>query len=255
MKRISTLQTPNHLPLVRKRGGEGLFYAPHIQTNSVLSEEESGHAIRVLRLEEGEEIRITDGKGFFYQAIITNAHPKHCEVAIITTQQQPSLWPFQIHIAIAPPKNLDRMEWFVEKATEIGIDAITCLNCRFSERHELKTARLEKIMISAIKQSQKAQLPQLTGMTSFQDFINQSFNGSKYIAHCEEGKKSLLNQIYHPGENALILIGPEGDFSPEEISLAIKQDFQSITLGKSRLRTETAALVACHTIHLLNQLS
>ena len=254
MKTTLTLQTPNHLPPVRKRGGEGLFYAPHITTNPVLPEDESGHAIRVLRLQEGEEIRITDGKGFFYQAIITNAHPKHCEVTIITTQQPP-LRSFQIHIAIAPPKNFDRMEWFVEKATEIGIDAITCLNCRFSERREIKTARLEKILISAIKQSQKAQLPQLTGMTSFQDFINQSFNGSKYIAHCEEGKKTLLNQIYHPGENALILIGPEGDFSPEEISLAIKQDFQSITLGKSRLRTETAALVACHTIHLLNQLS
>ena len=255
MKRLSTLQTPNHLPLVWKRGGEGLFYAPHITTNPVLPEDESGHAIRVLRLQEGEEIRITDGKGFFYQAIITNAHPKHCEVSIIETQQQPPLWPFQLHIAIAPPKNFDRMEWFVEKATEIGIDAITCLNCRFSERHELKTARLEKILISAIKQSQKAQLPQLKGMTDFQDFINQPFNGSKYIAHCDEGEKSLLNKIYHPGENALILIGPEGDFSIEEISLAVKQGFQPVSLGTSRLRTETAAFVACHTIHLLNQLS
>jgi len=230
-----------------------LFYAPHISTNPVLPEDESSHVVRVLRLTAGDDIRATDGKGFFYRARITNAHPKHCEVQIIASEQQSALWSYQIHIAIAPPKNIDRMEWFVEKATEIGIDAITCLNCRFSERREIKTARLEKIMISAMKQSQKAGLPQLTGMTDFQDFIDKPFAGSKFIAHCEEGEKPLLNQIYQRGENALILIGPEGDFSPEEILLAIKQGFQPVTLGNSRLRTETAALVACHTIHLANQ--
>ena len=230
-----------------------LFYAPHIQTNPVLPEDESGHAVRVLRLEDGAEILITDGKGFFYKAIIIDAHPKYCEVSIVTTLQQPPLRLFQIHIAIAPPKHIDRMEWFVEKATEIGIDAITCLNCRYSERREIKTARLEKTGISAMKQSQKSCLPQLTGMTDFQYFINQPFDGSKFIAHCGEGEKPLFKQIYHRGENALILIGPEGDFSLEEISLAIKQGFQPVTLGQSRLRTETAALVACHTVHLLNQ--
>ena len=230
-----------------------LFYAPCITTNPVLPEDESGHAVRVLRLNEGEEITITDGQGFFYQAIITRAHPKHCEVKIIANQQQPPLWPFHLHIAVAPAKNIDRMEWFIEKATEIGIDAITCLNCRFSERREIKTARLEKVLISAMKQSQKAVLPQLIGMTNFQDFINQPFNGLKFIAHCEESEKSSLKQIYHVGENALILIGPEGDFSSEEISLAISQGFQPVMLGKSRLRTETAALVACHSIHLLNK--
>ncbi|MDR0796680.1 MAG: 16S rRNA (uracil(1498)-N(3))-methyltransferase [Tannerella sp.] len=229
-----------------------LFYAPHIATHPVLPEEESGHAIRVLRLKAGDEIRITDGHGFFYQTIITNANPKHCEVQIIATQQQTSLWPFQIHIAVAPPKNIDRMEWFVEKATEIGIDAITCLNCRFSERREIKTARLEKILVNAMKQSQKARLPLLTGMTEFQDFISRPFCGSKFIAHCAPGEKPSLKQVYPCGENALILIGPEGDFSPEEISLATQQGFQAISLGKSRLRTETAAWVACHTIHLIN---
>jgi len=230
-----------------------LFYAPNIETDPVLPEEESEHAVRVLRLKEGNEIRITDGKGFFYRAGITRAHPKHCEVDIIAKQPQTLLRPFQIHIAIAPTKQIDRMEWFVEKSTEIGIDAITFLNCRYSERREIKTARLEKILISAMKQSQQARLPQLTGMTTFQDFINRPFNGSKYIAHCEAGKKSLLKHIYPVGENVLILIGPEGDFSTEEIALAIEHGFQPVTLGQSRLRTETAALVACHSIHLINQ--
>jgi len=229
-----------------------LFYAPHITINPVLPEDESGHAIRVLRLNEEDEIRITDGQGFFYRAIITHAHPKHCEVSLIASQKQTPLWPFLLHIAIAPAKHIDRTEWFVEKTTEIGIDAITCLNCQHSERREIKTARLEKILISAMKQSQKARLPLLTGMTDFRDFINQPFSGAKFIAHCEEGEKPLLKHIYQPGENALILIGPEGDFSPEEISLAIQQGFRPVSLGNSRLRTETAALIACHTIHLLN---
>ena len=230
-----------------------LFYAPYIETTPVLPEEESGHAIRVLRLNEGDEIQITDGKGFLYRAIITRAHPKHCEVNIADTQFQTPLWPFHIHIAIAPPKQIDRMEWFVEKATEIGIDKITCLSCRHSERREINVHRIEKNLISAMKQSLKARLPHLTGMTAFQDFVCQSFNGSKFIAHCAEGEKLSLKQIYPIGENVLILIGPEGDFSKEEISLAIEQGFQPITLGESRLRTETAALVACHTIHLLTE--
>ena len=218
-----------------------------------MPEEESAHAIRVLRLIEGDEVRIIDGKGFFYRAIITCAHPKHCEVDIIETCPQILLWSSQIHIAVAPTKQIDRMEWFVEKATEIGIDAITFLDCRYSERHEINTARLEKKLISAIKQSNKAIRPQLTGITTFRDFINKPFDGSKFIAHCEDNEKSLLKQIYQAGDNALILIGPEGDFCAEEISLAIEHGFQPITLGQSRLRTETAALVACHSIHLLNQ--
>ena len=154
---------------------------------------------------------------------------------------------------MAPTKNMDRMEWFVEKATEIGIDTITCLNCRFSERKEVKTARLEKILVSAMKQSQKATLPRLNGMTDFKRFISEPFDGRKFIAHCEEEEKPLLRRVYHPGENALILIGPEGDFSTEEIRLAKENGFEAISLGESRLRTETAALVACHTIHILNQ--
>ena len=230
-----------------------IFYTPDIAFRAELPEEEAGHCIRVLRLTEGDEILLTDGKGMFYKAAISRAHPKHCEVDILESWQQPALWNFQLHIAVAPTKNMDRMEWFAEKATEIGIDAITCLNCRFSERKEVKPARLEKILVSAMKQSQKATLPALTGMMDFRTFVTQPFDGRKFIAHCEEGDKKLLKQLYQPGENALVLIGPEGDFSPEEIELALKNGFLPISLGESRLRTETAALVACHTIHVLNQ--
>lgn len=230
-----------------------IFYTPDIAIKPELPEEEAGHCIRVLRLSEGDEILLTDGKGCFYKAAISRPHPKHCEVTLLESWKQPALWHFNLHIAVAPTKNMDRMEWFAEKATEIGIDAITCMNCRFSERKEIKTVRLEKILVSAMKQSQKATLPQLTGMTDFKTCVTTPYKGRKFIAHCEEGTKPLLKQTYHPGENALILIGPEGDFSPEEIELAMAHGFEAISLGESRLRTETAALAACHTIHILNQ--
>lgn len=229
-----------------------IFYTPDIEVSHELPEEEAGHCIRVLRLTEGDEVLLTDGKGFFYKAVISRAHPKHCGVDILEKWEQPALWDFYLHIAVAPTKNMDRMEWFVEKATEIGIDAVTCLNCRFSERREVKPARLEKILVSAMKQSQKATLPELKGMTDFRTFVTRPFNGRKFIAHCEEGEKPLLQHACRPGENALVLIGPEGDFSPEEIALALQQGFEPISLGRSRLRTETAALVACHTVHVLN---
>ena len=230
-----------------------VFYTPDIQSQAELPEEEAAHAVRVLRLQTGDEVTLTDGKGNFYRAEISTATTKRCLVNILETIPQAPLWSGHLHIAMAPTKNMDRMEWFAEKATEIGINAITCLNCRFSERKEIKPARLEKILISAMKQSQKATLPELNGMTDFRTFVSLPFAGRKFIAHCEEGVKPLLKQTYHPGENALVLIGPEGDFSPEEIALALKCGFEPISLGESRLRTETAALVACHTIHVLNQ--
>lgn len=229
-----------------------IFYTPDIQILPELPEEEAAHAIRVLRLTEGENILLTDGKGFFYKAVITKAHPKDCEFEVVETIEQPPLWTTRLHIAVAPTKNMDRMEWFVEKATEIGIDAITCLHCRYSERKEIKTNRLEKIMISAMKQSQKAYLPELQGMTNFQNFISQPFQGRKFIAYCGSCEKKLLKKTYVPAQDALVLIGPEGDFSAEEVSLAMDHGFEPISLGNSRLRTETAALVACHTIRLLN---
>lgn len=232
-----------------------LFYAPEINTKLELPEDEARHCIRVLRLTEGAEIDLADGKGNFHKAVIEQANPKHCLVSIKETIRQAALWPFQLHIAIAPTKNMDRLEWFAEKATEIGIDAITLLNCRYSERREVKKERLEKILVSAMKQSLKAKLPELTGMTDFKTFIGQSFEGRKLIAHCEEGEdeKPLLKHICRPGENVLILIGPEGDFSTDEIAHAKTAGFEAISLGKSRLRTETAALVACQTMHVINQ--
>lgn len=229
-----------------------LFYAPDIASNPELPAEEAAHCIRVLRLTEGSEIMLTDGKGSFFKAKIAAAHAKHCVVSIVEQTTQPPLWDFRLHIALAPTKNMDRLEWFTEKATEIGIDEITCLKCEHSERKEVKMARLEKTAVSAMKQSQKATLPILQEMTPFKTFVKQAFEGRKFIAHCEDDAKQELKTAYRSGENALILIGPEGDFSPEEIKLALANGFEPIALGKSRLRTETAALAACHTLHVLN---
>ena len=156
---------------------------------------------------------------------------------------------------MAPTKNMDRTEWFAEKATEIGFDELTFLNCRFSERKVIKTERIQKILVSAIKQSLKARLPRLNEMTDFNKFVRQPFNGQKFIAHCYEGEKPLLRDVSKRGQDALVLIGPEGDFSEEEVKTAVAQGFQPVSLGRSRLRTETAALVACHILNLQNQLA
>lgn len=230
-----------------------VFYTPDIQTKAELPEEEAQHCTRVLRLTNGDEITLTDGKGNFYRAEISAATNKRCLVTIKETIYQEPLWPCHLHIAMAPAKNMDRNEWFTEKATEIGFDELTFLNCRFSERKVIKTERIEKILVSAIKQSLKARLPQLNDMTDFDTFITQDFKGQKFIAHCYEGEKPLLKDVLKNGEDALVLIGPEGDFSEEEVKKAIERGFIPISLGKSRLRTETAALVACHTLNLLNQ--
>ena len=230
-----------------------VFYTPDIQVSNELPEEEAQHCTRVLRLNIGDEITLTDGKGNFYQAEITAATNKRCQVAIKETRYREPLWPCHLHIAMAPTKNMDRNEWFAEKATEIGFDELTFLNCRFSERKVIKTERISKILVSAIKQSLKARLPKLNEMTDFHTFIQQDFEGQKFIAHCYEGEKKQLKEALTPGEDALVLIGPEGDFSEEEVQKAIEHGFVPISLGKSRLRTETAALVACHTLNLMNQ--
>lgn len=231
-----------------------LFYAPDILTCSELPEIESQHCIRVLRKQTGDAIAITDGKGSLYKAVIAEAHPKHCKVDIVESKTEVLPWKNRIEIAVAPTKNPDRMEWFVEKAVETGIDKISLLRTRYSERKEMKTDRLHKILISAMKQSLKATLPELQETIDFNEFIKQKFEGRKFIAHCRPEEKPLLSRQYHKGENVLILIGPEGDFSPEEISAATENGFQPVSLGESRLRTETAALAACQTIHILNQL-
>jgi 16S rRNA (uracil1498-N3)-methyltransferase len=229
-----------------------IFYTPDIRENPELPEEEARHALRVLRLSEGDMVWLTDGEGFFYKAIIQKSNPKHCEVNIVEQCKQPPLWDFRLHIAVAPTKNMERIEWFCEKATEIGIDMITLLSSRFSERRGVNIARLEKILISAIKQSEKATLPKLNGITDFCTFIARPFDGQTFIAHCEEGEKTLLQHCCRPRKNVLILIGPEGDFSPKEIKDAAIHGFEAVSLGKSRLRTETAALLACHTAHVVN---
>ena len=232
-----------------------VFYTPDIQNRAELPAEEAAHAVRVLRLQAGDEVTLTDGKGNFYRAEISVASNKRCLVNILETQPQEPLWQGHLHIAMAPTKNMDRTEWFAEKATEIGFDELTFLNCRFSERKVIKTERIQKILVSAIKQSLKARLPRLNEMTDFNKFVRQPFNGQKFIAHCYEGEKPLLKDILKQREDALVLIGPEGDFSEEEVKLAIEQGFQPISLGRSRLRTETAALVACHILNLQNQLA
>lgn len=229
-----------------------IFYTPDILTTPELPQEEGIHCIKVLRKKEGDEILLTDGKGFFYDATIIQANPKHCIVEITNTIEQAKAWNFNLQIAFAPTKNMDRIEWFAEKATEIGIDRFTPILCQHSERKEIKNQRIEKILVSAMKQSQKALLPQLDDMIPFSSFISQPFEGQKYIAHCYNGEKNLLKDLYMKGENALILIGPEGDFSEQEVEEAIKKGFQPISLGESRLRTETAALAACNAIHVLN---
>ena len=231
-----------------------IFYTPDIEQVKELPEVESRHCIKVLRLGEGDEIGLIDGKGVYYRAVISEAHPKRCAVNILETVMCPNPWPYRLEIAIAPTKNLDRIEWFAEKTTEIGIDAVTLLKCRFSERKEMKTERLKKILVSAMKQSLKAKLPELSEMTDYKHFIQRPFSGRKFIAHCYDGEeRRLLSECYKPGENDLVIIGPEGDFSPEEVELALSNGFEPVSLGDSRLRTETAGIVACHTIHVLNQ--
>ena len=230
-----------------------MFYCPDILHSFTLSEEESQHAVRVLRLQTGDELELVDGAGGYYKAVISNPHPKHCEFVIKETFTEFGKRNYRLHIAIAPTKNIERLEWFIEKCTEIGIDEITPVICRFSERKIIKPERLEKIIVSAAKQSLKAYFPILNPMCSFRDFIQQTTVSQKFIAHCYEQDKQLLQRVYQKSFDAVILIGPEGDFSPEEVQAAIQHQFQPVSLGSSRLRTETAGVVACHTVALMNE--
>lgn len=230
-----------------------VFYTPDIAVTCEMPEEEAAHCLRVLRLGVGDEVMLTDGKGCFYKAVISAATGKRCQVKVTETIEQEPLWNGHLHLAMAPTKNMDRIEWLAEKATEIGFDELSFLNCRYSERKVIKTERVEKIVVSAVKQSLKARKPVVNEMMDFARFVKHDFAGQKFIAHCNEGEKPLLKEILVPGEDALVLIGPEGDFSPEEVKLAESLGFRSISLGKSRLRTETAALVSVHIMNLFNQ--
>ena len=219
------------------------FYTPEPQSLT-LPDEEAQHASRVLRLQAGDEIFLMDGRGNFYNATITESTKKACRYDIIATMPQSPEWPYHIHLAMAPTKNMDRTEWMAEKATEIGINELTLLNCQWSERRIVKHERIERILVSAMKQSRKAWLPQLNDMTDFADFIAMPRSGQKFICHCHSDNLPLLKDQLSHNDDALVMIGPEGDFSPAEVAAAEAAGFMSVSLGTSRLRTETAAIVA-----------
>lgn len=231
------------------------FYAPDIARTLALPEEEARHCTRVLRMHEGDVIEVVDGAGGLFQCRITLAHDKHCAVEILEHVTQPPHWGHHIVLAIAPTKNLDRIEWVVEKATEMGIDRIVPLLCCNSERKVLKTERLYKILVAAMKQSLKAQLPQLDELTPIEEFIAETSDAQRFIAYCDESlprnERKSLAQVCDPNRDAVVMIGPEGDFDPQEVDAALKAGFVPVTLGESRLRTETAALMAVATIHML----
>lgn len=230
-----------------------LFFTTEKEGNLLtLNEEESRHATKVLRLKPGSEIEVTDGTGVFYSCRILEADPRRC-VASIVSERIGERRPWNLHIGIAPTKNTDRLEWFLEKATEIGIDEITPVICEHSERDSVKNARLGKILVSAVKQSLRATLPKLNLAIGFSDFVDKPSDAQKFIAYCGTGTEGELSQLYRKHQSAVIMIGPEGDFTPVEVSGAIKAGFIPVKLGNSRLRTETAGIVACHTINLLNQ--
>ena len=224
------------------------FFVPDAAQQTELPADEAMHALRVLRLKSGDEMFLMDGEGNYYRAQVTIAATHRCFYEILETMPQERQWQGRIHLAIAPTKMMDRIEWMVEKATEIGVDEVSFLNCQFSERRLVKTTRLEKIVVSAVKQSHKAYKPQLHEIESFKAFIHEPREGSKFIAHCyEEVPRSyLFDELKKDGgtEDATVMIGPEGDFSIEEVKMAVEAGWQSVHLGESRLRTETAGLSA-----------
>ncbi len=232
------------------------FYCPDIADTLTLGEEDSKHCVKVLRMTGGDLIEIVDGNGNLYTCRITMAHPKRCAVEVVERVEQPPHWGCRIVLGIAPTKHLDRMEWLAEKCVEMGVDRIVPLRCHNSERTVLKTDRLKKIMVSAMKQSLKATLPQLDELTPVEQLMKEPFDGVRCIAYCDEQlpreQRQTLASAYRPGCDVMVLIGPEGDFSPEEVQVARESGFAPVTLGDSRLRTETAGLMAVAFIHALN---
>ncbi len=229
------------------------FYVPDAPNKEQLPEEEAQHAIRVLRLTKGDEIVLIDGVGNFFDATITATDRHNCHYRILRSHPFQPYWKGHIHLAMAPTKNIDRTEWVVEKATEIGFDQLSFLRCQFSERTQLKSERIERILISAMKQSKKALKPQLSDLCDFRQFVKaHSDVKHKFICHCYEGEKPLLQDVLPHQSDSLVMIGPEGDFSIEEVRIAEAAGFQSVSLGAARLRTETAALVAVHLMNLNN---
>ncbi|WP_179317751.1 16S rRNA (uracil(1498)-N(3))-methyltransferase [Winogradskyella undariae] len=232
-----------------------LFYNQHITENDSdfnFDKDESRHIVKVLRKTIGDTLQITNGKGWLFEAELTLADQKKCSVKILSKSLQPKR-NYNLHLAVAPTKMNDRYEWFLEKATEIGIETITPIICDHSERKVVKIERFEKIIQSATKQSLQYYLPKLNDPMSFKDFISQDFTDQIFIAHCEETDKKSLKSQLKPASNCTILIGPEGDFSVKEIEMALQHNFIPVTLGETRLRTETAAIAACHSVAFLNE--
>ncbi len=234
-----------------------LFYNPNITEDSkelLFDKEESRHIFKVLRKKESDQLMITNGKGFFFKVELLQSNPKHCVAKVISVESKEPL-PYYLHLAVAPTKLNDRYEWLLEKATEIGIGEITPIICEHSERKVIKLQRFEKKIQSAMKQSLKAYLPIINEAITLKEFLNKQkpTNHHKLIAHCEETRKQSLKSVLKPKGDYLILIGPEGDFSNNEINIALQEGYQPVSLGESRLRTETAAIVACHSIAFVNE--
>lgn len=233
-----------------------LFYTPDIhpnQTEYTLNEEESKHCARVLRLQVQDQVSLIDGHGNFYQATLVEAHPKRTRLRLLNVISNYGKRNHYLHIAIAPTKSIDRLEWFLEKATEIGIDEISLLISEHSERKEVKAERLNKVLVAAAKQSLTAYIPKLNTLVKFESFLAEQAKHNLFIAHCQEGHKDTLSQLITPGEHYVICIGPEGDFSTREIDDAKEFGARPISLGPTRLRTETAALYACTEVNLINR--
>lgn len=231
-----------------------LFYTNKIDGEwALLEEAEARHCVQVLRMKSGDPIQFVDGQGSWFKGRLVELHKKACRVAIEEQEMQADICPVDLHLAVAPTKNIDRFEWFLEKATEIGITQVTPLLCKRSERKRIRPERLERVLIAAMKQSLKARLPVLNPLQRLTDFLPGVNSEQKLIAHCQEGEKKLLKNIYIPQKSVCIMIGPEGDFMEEEVAAARKKGFQAVGLGEARLRTETAALVACHSINFMNQ--
>lgn len=234
------------------------FYVPDAETAAELPAEEAHHAIKVLRLKEADEMMLMDGKGNFYRAEVTLISNHHCLFRILEKLPQQPSWEGRVRLAIAPTKMNDRTEWLAEKATEVGIDELSFLNCQFSERRSLKTERIEKIVVAAVKQSRKAWLPAVNGLEPFRQFVSRQSSGFRYIAHCysEVPRVNLFDELcrLNASDDALVLVGPEGDFSIDEVRYAVSQGFISVDLGKSRLRTETAGLSAVMMMQLAKQI-
>ncbi|OCB74881.1 16S rRNA (uracil(1498)-N(3))-methyltransferase [Flavobacterium crassostreae] len=233
-----------------------LFYNQDIDSQTsefTFPKEESKHIIKVLRKKDGDILFVTNGLGYIFESQITLASDSKCTVAVLSVEKKPAS-EFQLHLAVSPTKMNDRFEWFLEKATEIGIQEITPIICDHSERKVINKERFDKIILTALKQANEVYLPKLNPAITLKEFLKKEYSGQLFIAHCEQTDKKTLQSVAQPKQDTTILIGPEGDFSKKEIDLAIAANFKAVSLGNTRLRTETAALVACHSMVFLNEM-